>query len=48
MAEKPGVYKGIKLKIKRSTFVIGPDGEIERAMYGVKVAGHVEELLAGL
>ena len=48
VAEKPGEYQGIPLKIKRSTFVIGPDGKIERAMYGVKVPGHVEELLSGL
>ena len=28
----------------RSTFVIGPDGTIERAMYGVKATGHVAKL----
>lgn len=28
----------------RSTFVIGTDGRIERAMYGVKATGHVEKL----
>ncbi len=29
----------------RSTFVIGPDGTIEKAMYGVKATGHVARLL---
>jgi len=29
----------------RSTFVIGPDGIIEKAMYGVKATGHVARLL---
>lgn len=48
VAEKPGEFEGIILKVKRSTFVISPDGKIERAMYGVKVKGHVEDLLAGL
>jgi len=36
--------------IERSTFVIGPDGVIEHAMYKVKPAGHagsILELLAG-
>jgi peroxiredoxin Q/BCP len=28
----------------RSTFVVGEDGRIERAMYGVKATGHVEKL----
>ncbi len=28
----------------RSTFVIGPDGKIEHAYYGVKAAGHVARL----
>ncbi len=32
----------------RSTFVISPDGRIERAMYGVKATGHVERLLKEL
>jgi thioredoxin-dependent peroxiredoxin len=29
----------------RSTFVIGPDGTIEKALYGVKATGHVARLL---
>jgi peroxiredoxin Q/BCP len=28
----------------RSTFVIGADGRVEQAMYGVKATGHVERL----
>jgi thioredoxin-dependent peroxiredoxin len=28
----------------RSTFVVGADGKVERAYYGVKAAGHVERL----
>jgi peroxiredoxin Q/BCP len=32
----------------RSTFVIGPDGKIESAQYGVKATGHVDRLLQQL
>ena len=28
----------------RSTFVVGPDGRIEQALYNVKATGHVEKL----
>jgi len=28
----------------RSTFVVAPDGTVERAMYAVKATGHVEKL----
>lgn len=28
----------------RSTFVVGPDGRIERAFYNVRATGHVEKL----
>jgi peroxiredoxin Q/BCP len=31
--------------IERSTFVIGPDGVLARAWRGVKVQGHVQEVL---
>ena len=34
--------------IERSTFLIGPDGEINREWRKVKVEGHVEEVLAAL
>ncbi len=44
VAEQPGEWEGIPLKLKRSTFVIDENGRIERAIYGVKVAGHVDAL----
>jgi peroxiredoxin Q/BCP len=28
----------------RSTFVVGADGKVEKAYYGVKATGHVERL----
>ena len=37
-----------KLRIKRSTFVIGPDGRIEHAFYGVKAGGHVDTVMKSL
>lgn len=45
VADKVGDFKGIPIKIKRSTFVIGTNGKIEQAIYGVKVQGHVQRLL---
>jgi len=48
VAQKTGDFKGSPLKIKRSTFVIGADGKIEQAIYGVKVKGHVDSLLEAL
>jgi peroxiredoxin Q/BCP len=54
VCEKYGVMKeknmyGKKVKgIERSTFVISPDGKVERVMRGVKVDGHVADVLAGL
>jgi thioredoxin-dependent peroxiredoxin len=35
-------------RVRRSTFVIGVNGRVERAMYDVVVANHVAELLADL
>jgi len=32
----------------RSTFVIGPTGQVERALYNVKATGHVAKLLREL
>lgn len=32
----------------RSTVLIGPDGRIERAWYGVKADGHAQEVLDAL
>jgi peroxiredoxin Q/BCP len=34
--------------IERSTFLIAPDGTLAREWRGVKVAGHVEEVLAAV
>ena len=34
--------------INRSTFVIGADGTVERALYGVKPDGHADVVLAAL
>ncbi len=39
-----GDYKGIPLIVKRSTFVIDENGNIEQAIYGVRARGHVESL----
>ena len=41
-------YGRTSMGIKRSTFVIGEDGKIVRAMYGVKPAGHPQQVLAAL
>ena len=48
VAEKPGEWEGVPLKVQRSTFVIGPDGRIEQAIYGVKLKGHVDALKEAL
>src|SRR5919199_1189948 len=34
--------------IKRSTFVIAPDGKIAKAMYGVRPEGHADEVFSAL
>jgi peroxiredoxin Q/BCP len=39
-----GFYKGIPLKVRRSTFVVDESGRIAKAMYGVKAKGHVAGL----
>lgn len=44
VAEKPGEFEGIQIKIKRSTFVIDEQGRIQQAIYSVKVQGHVDAL----
>src|SRR5258705_910558 len=41
--EKPNSGRTVQGVI-RSTFVIGPDGRIENAMYNVKATGHVPKL----
>jgi hypothetical protein len=37
-----------ELGIKRSTFVIDQDGNVARAMYGVKPEGHADKVLEAL
>jgi len=37
-------YGRTVMGVIRSTFVIGPDGRIERALYNVKATGHVAKL----
>jgi thioredoxin-dependent peroxiredoxin len=34
--------------VNRSTFVIDADGNVARAMYGVKPEGHADEVLEAL
>jgi peroxiredoxin Q/BCP len=36
------------MDIERSTFVIGPEGKIEKNYAKVKAQGHAAEVLAGL
>ena len=38
------LYGKKSVGVIRSTFVVGPDGRIERAYYAVKAAGHVARL----
>ncbi len=42
------LYGKKRLGIVRSTFVIGPDGTVVRALRGVKPDGHAERVLAAL
>ena len=42
--DKGGLFKGIPLIVKRSTFVINEDGVIDQALYGVRAKGHVDSL----
>lgn len=51
MARAYGVaeeQEGKKPRVKRSTFVIGEDGTLLEAQYGVKARGHVEFLLGSI
>ncbi len=43
-----GDYKGIPLRVLRSTFVIDEEGAISHALYGVNARSHVSELQAAL
>ncbi|HSR83952.1 MAG TPA: thioredoxin-dependent thiol peroxidase [Streptosporangiaceae bacterium] len=38
------LYGKPSVGVIRSTFVVGPDGKIEQAQYGVKATGHVARL----
>ena len=40
------LYGKTTVGVIRSTFVIGADGTVEKAMYGVKATGHVARLRA--
>ncbi len=42
------MYGNTTVGVIRSTFVIDPDGKVERAQYNVKAAGHVERLRGDL
>ncbi len=42
------MYGRLSLGIHRSTFVIGPDGTVVKAMRGVKPDGHPAQVLAAL
>jgi thioredoxin-dependent peroxiredoxin len=42
------LYGKTTVGVIRSTFVVGPDGKIEKAQYGVKATGHVARLTAEL
>jgi peroxiredoxin Q/BCP len=41
-----GAREVLGVTAKRRTFLIGPDGKIERIWVNVKVEGHAEEVLA--
>ena len=47
MKEK-NMYGKKVMGIERTTFIIGPDGRIERVFPKVKAEGHAEEVLAAL
>ena len=42
------LYGKKSVGVIRSTFVVGPDGKLEQAQYGVKATGHVARLRAEL
>jgi peroxiredoxin Q/BCP len=46
--KEKNMYGKKVMGIERSTFVIGPDGKLEREFRGVKAAGHAAEVLATL
>jgi len=46
--KEKNMYGRKVMGIERSTFVIGPDGKIEKVYAKVKAKGHAAEVLAGL
>jgi thioredoxin-dependent peroxiredoxin len=42
------MYGKKRMGIERSTFVIGPDGTVVRALRGVRPEGHADQVLAAL
>lgn len=42
------MYGKVTEGVKRSTFLIGPDGKVVKAWYAVKVAGHTEAIVKAL
>jgi thioredoxin-dependent peroxiredoxin len=46
--DEPRTYEDVPIEIKRSTFVIDENGNIQGAYYGVRARSHVGELLAAL
>jgi peroxiredoxin Q/BCP len=46
--KEKNMYGKKVMGIERSTFIIGPDGTIQREFRGVKPEGHAEEILAAL
>jgi len=46
--KEKNMYGKKVMGIERTTFVIGPDGKIEKIYNKVKAKGHAEEVLAGL
>jgi peroxiredoxin Q/BCP len=42
------MYGRTYMGVERSTFVIGPDGTLEQALYKVKPKGNAGEVLAAL
>ncbi|MCK4177681.1 thioredoxin-dependent thiol peroxidase [Aciditerrimonas ferrireducens] len=42
------LYGRTTLGVIRSTFVVGPEGTVERAWYNVRANGHAEKVLAAL
>ena len=46
--KEKNMYGKKVMGIERSTFVIGPDGQLKKEFRGVKSAGHAAEVLAAL